>query len=299
MFTSGDSRCADRPFFDQLPTPSLQNKRVLVTGGSMGIGLEVSRELARRGARVLVAARGLDAVDAAVEGLDGHGHSGLRLDVASADDWDRAFELIDAQGPLDGLVAAAGVLGPIGPLEGLDPEALSQTLHVNLLGTLLALHHAIPRLRRSGGRAVTFSGGGATSPLPRYDAYAVSKAAVVRLTENVAAAENVELNAVAPGFVATRMHQGTLDAGAEAAGADYHARTLEQLEAGGFPAREAAELVCFLISDEAAGITGKLLSAQWDPWREPQFRDRLRADRDLATLRRIDDQLFGRVPRAD
>jgi hypothetical protein len=55
-------------------------------------------------------------------------------------------------------------------------------------------------------------------------------------------------------------------------------------------------LVAFLLSRHAAGITGRLISAQWDPWREEQFRARLREDPDLAKLRRIDDQFFGRTP---
>jgi NAD(P)-dependent dehydrogenase (short-subunit alcohol dehydrogenase family) len=275
----------------------LHGKRVLVTGGSRGIGLEVSRELAARGARVVIAARDLETVDVALDELEGPGHEGLRLDVADADEWPAVASAIDAGGPLHGLVAAAGVLGPIGVLDELDPAELIQALAINLFGTLLALHHSLPRLRASGGRAVTFSGGGATSPLPRYDAYAASKAAVVRLTENVAASASVEINAVAPGFVATRMHEETLRAGAEAVGADYYERTRAQLESGGFPAREAAELVCFLLSEEATGISGRLLSAQWDPWRDEAFHARLRTDPDLATLRRIDEQFFTRIER--
>ena len=90
---------------------------------------------------------------------------------------------------------------------------------------MLALQFALPRLRARGGRAVTFSGGGGTSPLPRYDAYAASKAAVIRLTENLAAGGEIEVNAVAPGFVATRMHDETLRAGPEAAGQSYYQRT--------------------------------------------------------------------------
>jgi NAD(P)-dependent dehydrogenase (short-subunit alcohol dehydrogenase family) len=278
-------------------SPNLDGKRMLVTGGSQGIGLEVSRELARHGAQVVVAARGVGAVHAAVAALEGNGHLGLRLDVSSEAAWREAMQAIDAEGPLHGLVAAAAVLGPIGALEDLAPVELRRTIEINLVGTVLALHNAIPRLRRTDGRAVTFSGGGATSPLPRYDAYAVTKAAVVRLTENVAARGDVEVNAVAPGFVATRMHEGTLQAGAQAAGVAYHEHTRSQLQAGGFPAQEAAELVCFLLSDEAAGISGRLLSAQWDPWREEQFRARLRSDPELATLRRIDDQFFSAVER--
>jgi NAD(P)-dependent dehydrogenase (short-subunit alcohol dehydrogenase family) len=281
--------------------PRLDGARVLVTGGSAGIGLEVSHELARRGATVVIAARDLDAVHAAVAVLDGDGHEGLRLDVSDQAAWPQALATIDAGGPLHGLVTAAGELGPIGRLEDLEPAALARTIAVNLIGTMLALHHALPRLAggRAGavGRAVTFSGGGATSPLARYDAYAASKAAVVRLTENVAAASEVAVNCVAPGFVATRIHDATLSAGPEAAGSEYHERTLAGLAEGGFPAREAAELVCFLLSDAAAGITGRLLSAQWDPWREAEFQARLRADPDLATLRRIDDQTFTRLLR--
>jgi NAD(P)-dependent dehydrogenase (short-subunit alcohol dehydrogenase family) len=284
----GDSRIA---------ALGLDGGRILVTGGSAGIGLEVSQELARRGARVVIAARDLDAVRAAVSGLDGDGHHGVSLDVSDEAAWPEALAAIDAGGPLKGLVTAAGELGPIGLLEDLPPAALARTIAVNLLGTMLALHHALPRLLRSGGRAVTFSGGGATAPLPRYDAYAVSKAAVVRLTENVAAASAVEINCVAPGFIATRIHEGTLSAGPDAAGAEYHERTLAGLAEGGVPARLAAELVCFLLSDAAAGITGRLLSAQWDPWREDGFQARLRADPALATLRRIDDQEFGRLHR--
>ena len=271
----------------------LDGRRVLVTGGSLGIGLAVSNELARRGARVLIAARNPQAIDAALADLPGEGHEGIPLDVSDDAGWREAFTRIDVSGPLHGLVAAAGELGPIGSLDQVPPAEFARTISVNLIGTALALAYSLPRLQRSGGRAVTFSGGGATAPLPRYDAYATSKVAVVRLTENVSAADSgVEINAVAPGFVATRMHDGTLQAGADAAGAQYYERTQSQLADGGFPAEEAAELVCFLLSDEAAGISGRLLSAQWDPWRDPEFRARLREQPTLATLRRIDDQFF-------
>jgi 3-oxoacyl-[acyl-carrier protein] reductase len=187
------------------------------------------------------------------------------------------------------------VLDPIGPADTVDPQAFRRTFEVNLLGTFNALHHALPSLRERGGAAVTFSGGGATGPLARYDAYAASKAAVVRLTENVAAAEpSVRINAVAPGFVATDIHAATLAAGPEAVGAAYFERTRRDLDAGGVGTEPAAALVAFLLSAAAAGISGKLLSAQWDPWQEPAFRHRLAAEPDLATLRRIDDQFFTR-----
>jgi NAD(P)-dependent dehydrogenase (short-subunit alcohol dehydrogenase family) len=278
-------------------TAELSGRRVLVTGGSHGIGRAVTTELARHGARLVVAAREPEALAEAVRGLTGSHHQSIVLDVSDAAAWSAAERAIDAGGEVHGLVTAAGVPGPIGALEDLDPADIGQAIAINLIGTMLALRFAIPRLRRTGGRAVTFSGGGATSPLPRYDAYAASKAAVVRLTENIAAGAGIELNAVAPGFIATRMHDATLKAGAQAAGEAYLERTRAELSAGGFPASEAAELVCFLLSDAAAGINGRLISAQWDPWRDDSFRARLRTDPALGTLRRIDDQFFTAKPR--
>lgn len=275
---------------------ALIGKRILVTGGSMGLGQAVARHLATAGARVMIAGRSATALDAALAELEGAGHERLRLDVSSAAAWPEAMARLDAGGALDGLVTAAGVLGPIGRLDEVAMDEFAATIAINLFGTALALHHCLPRLRAAAGRAVTFSGGGGTGPLPRYDAYAASKAAVVRLTENLAAGAEIEINAVAPGFVATRMHSGTLRAGPEAAGQSYYERTQERLREGGFPPSEAAELVAFLLSPDATGISGRLISAQWDPWREEEFRQRLRTDSDLAKLRRIDEQFFTQAP---
>jgi NAD(P)-dependent dehydrogenase (short-subunit alcohol dehydrogenase family) len=275
----------------------LAGRRVLVTGGSKGIGRAVCEALAEAEASVIVAARGAEEIDDTLAALPGGPHRGLRLDVAAQDAWSEALPEI-AGDRLDGLVTAAGILGPIGTLQEIDPEQFRTTIEINLVGTMLALHHCLRALVATGGAAVTFSGGGSTSPLPRYDAYAASKAAVVRLTENVARTvegQGVRVNCVAPGFVATRMHEGTLAAGAERVGDDYYEKTRRQLDEGGVPASVAAELTCFLLGPEASGITGKLISAPWDPWRESDFRERLRTDRDLAALRRIDDQFFGRL----
>jgi NAD(P)-dependent dehydrogenase (short-subunit alcohol dehydrogenase family) len=262
--------------------------RVLVTGGSMGIGAACARRLASDGWSVVVAARGREAIEATVASLDGEGHEGLVLDVGDPAGWALARSSVAR---LDALVHAAAIIGPIGPAEEIDPTAFLDVLRVNVLGTLLAVRACLPALREVGGPIVAFSGGGATGPLPRYDAYAASKAATARLVENLAA-DGVRINAIAPGFVATRLHEATRAAGSDAAGGDYFARTMRDLDAGGTPPEVAAELVAFLLSEAAQGIAGRLISAPWDPWREPEFQERLRDERDLATLRRIDDQFF-------
>jgi 3-oxoacyl-[acyl-carrier protein] reductase len=274
----------------------MSKRHVLVTGGSMGIGLAVARALAAQGARLTLVARGAETLDRAVAELPGERHRAQRLDVADEPAWQAFASQI---GELDGLVCAAAVLGPVGPAGSYAPREFLHTINVNLFGTLLAIHNCLPALRTSHGAIVTFSGGGATAALPRYDAYAASKAAVVRLTENLAAdlaEDGVRINCVAPGLIATRIHDGTLQAGAQLAGEDYYERTRRELRSGGASAEEAAALVCFLLgSGEQVPFTGKLLSARWDAWRDPDFRDRLTASRDLATLRRIDDMAFAEV----
>jgi 3-oxoacyl-[acyl-carrier protein] reductase len=225
--------------------------------------------------------------------LVGKGHKIFALDVADESGWKR---LAPSLGDVRGLVCAAAVIDPIGPLGTYSVDAFRRTIEVNLVGTLLAIEACLPGLRASRGAAVGFSGGGATAPLPRFDAYAASKVAVVRLCENISAelaGSGVRVNCVAPGFVATDIHQSTLAAGPELVGADYFKRTRAELESGGVPASEAAELVCLLLEDgPETSFSGKLISAQWDPWREPSFRRRLAQERDLATLRRIDDAFF-------
>ena len=249
--------------------------KVLVTGGSRGIGAEIVRTLRARGDQVVAVGRDESAL-AAVCGETG-AHP-LVLDVADESAW-------SAVEPVDGLVCAAGMVTPIGPLGSWEPAAFRRTMEVNVLGTLLPIHHLEPRC------VVAFAGGGATSPRQRYDAYATSKTAVVRLVENLAA-DGLTVNAVSPGFVATDMQQQTLAAGERA---PDHARTKELLAEGGVPPTEAAELTKLLLDDPP--FSGKLISAQWDPWRDPAFHERLASDPDLATLRRIDGQLFASLTR--
>lgn len=261
--------------------------RILVAGGSKGIGAAVSRRLARDGWRVVVAARSRGAIDATAASLPGDGHEGLVLDVGDPAAWELA--------PLDdlaGVVCVAGTIGPIGPAQAVSPGAFMNTLRINVLGPWLAARATRSALERSGGAFVAFSGGGATGPLARFDAYAASKAAVVRVVENLAV-DGLRANAVAPGFVVTDLQDDVLAAGRDRVGDAYFEKVERAVAEGGGESPDlAADLVAFLVSDASRGIAGKLLSARWDPWGEPDFQERLRTEPDLAALRRIDDQFF-------
>jgi NAD(P)-dependent dehydrogenase (short-subunit alcohol dehydrogenase family) len=228
--------------------------------------------------------------------LSGGPHSVVDLDVTDEESWSAATDQVAPNGLLHGIVTAAGEVGPIGPVGSWTADAFRRTLDVNVLGTMLPIMASLQPLRAAQGAIVTFSGGGATGSFPRFDAYAASKVAVVRLTENLAhelSADGIRVNAVAPGFVLTDIHAETVRAGPDLVGADYFERTQNALEAGAGDSPElAAALVAFLLSDRAQGITGRLISARWDPWEDESFRERLRTDANLARLRRIDDQFF-------
>ena len=275
---------------------NLNGRHVLLTGGSQGIGLVTARAIAQRGARLTLVARGEEALASALGSLAGEGHAALPFDVSDESAWSR--HALDIDG-VDGLVCAAAVISPIGPIGTYAPSEFRRTVEINLLGTYLAVHACLPALRAARGSVVTFGGGGATAPQPRYDAYAASKAAVARLSENLApvlAADGVTINCVAPGFVATRMHDATVAAGPDAAGRDYYELTRERLALGAQSITEAAELVCSLL--EGVPFTGKLVSAQWDPWRDPAFRQRLATEDAFGTVRRIDGVQFASLEEA-
>lgn len=275
--------------------PSLEGRGVVVTGGSRGIGLACATEVLAAGGRVVLAARGEGELAETTEELAGKFGAdrvlGVPTDVGREGDVARLFaEAEGVLGGVDGVVHAAGVLGPIGPTAEVDPSAWLDAVRVNLFGSFLVSTAAARAMSASrGGSIVLLSGGGATSPFPRYTAYAAGKVGVVRLAESLAeelAPLGIRVNALAPGFVATRIHEGTLAAG-ERAGGDYLRRTWEELEEGGVPAELAGRAAVFLLSDRAAWITGRLVSAPWDRWWEwPERRGEIEGS-DLFTLRRI------------
>jgi 3-oxoacyl-[acyl-carrier protein] reductase len=274
----------------------LAGRRAIITGGSRGFGLAVAHAFVEEGASVMVCARDASALDRAREHLSsvirGARVLTMTADVASPAQMRAVVETTVAElGGLDVLVCNAGIYGPKGPLQDVDWDEWTSAITVNLLGVALACRSALPHfLRHRGGKIVILSGGGATRPMPRLSAYAASKAAVVRLAETLAEEvrdAGIDVNALAPGAMNTRMLDEVLEAGPERVGVAYYQQALRQKAEGGVAPEVGARLCVFLASRASDGITGKLLSAVWDPWEAlPEHLGALR-DSDIYTLRRI------------
>lgn len=274
----------------------LQGRIALITGGSQGLGRAIAGHYLREGADVAICARSADDLDSTRAALAAQFPErrivAQACDVSDEDQVAALFEFVSRSlGLLDILVLNAGVYGPMGPTESVDLAQWRRAIEINLFGVLLPCRLAIPGFKRAGrGKIVILSGGGATSPLPNLSAYAAGKAAVVRLMETLAEelrADHIDVNAIAPGALATRLVDEVLAAGPDKVGAAFYAKNKNWKETGAVPLSLGAGLAVYLGSGESDGITGKLLSAQWDPWaRLHEHREEL-ARSDIYCLRRI------------
>jgi 3-oxoacyl-[acyl-carrier protein] reductase len=145
-------------------------------------------------------------------------------------------------------------------------------------------------IESGGGAIINISGGGASGPRPNFSAYATAKSGLVRFSETLAQElqpYNVSVNCVAPGAMNTPMLDEIIRSGAELSGAgEYQQASRIRREGGGSP-DNVARLCLFLASAEARGITGKLISAAWDPWPALLQHSADLSGSDIYTLRRI------------
>jgi NAD(P)-dependent dehydrogenase (short-subunit alcohol dehydrogenase family) len=275
----------------------LSGRAAIVTGGSHGLGLEIARTYLEAGARVVVCARDTAALDRARRELEsvaaGPGLVATApVDVSEPESVERLVaDALERFTRIDVLVSNAGVYGPKGRAEDVAWDEWEHAIRVNLFGSVLCCRAILPHFRANGyGKIVQLSGGGATSPLPRLSAYAASKAAVVRFAETLAEelrGTGIDVNAIAPGALNTRLLDEVLEAGPERVGESFYERAREQRSSGGTPLAVAARLAVFLASAASDGITGKLISAPWDPWEELPSHEEDLGGTDVYTLRRI------------
>jgi len=275
----------------------LSGRFALITGASQGLGAEIARHYVSNGASVMLCARNMDKLAVQQQSLapllvpDAHIVT-IAGDVGEPKDVDLIFEAVRKEFPrLDILVNNAGIYGPMGNIEDIAWDEWVDAIRINLLGLVYVSRAAMPIFRAQRyGKIVNISGGGAANPMPAITAYAASKAGVVRFTESLALEckdDHIDVNAIAPGALVTRMMDQLLEAGPQKVGQPFFDRMKKIAEEGGTPLDVGAALCVFLGSAESDGITGKLIAAQWDRWEDwPKHLDELNAS-DVYTLRRI------------
>ena len=275
----------------------LSNILAIVTGASQGLGKAIANEFVKEGAHVALCARDANLINAAANDLRRVAGPDQKIfasacDVSVEADVEKFFDAVRSRlGPVNVLVNNAGVYGPKGESEKVDFQEWKRSIEINLYGTFLPCRFAIRQMKElRRGKIINLSGGGATAPLPRISGYAASKAAVVRLTETLAEELrefSIDVNAIAPGALNTRLLEEVLRAGADIVGKAFYEKSLKQRDSGGVPLEKAARLCVYLASDMSDGITGKLISAHWDPWEKlHELREQL-SKSDVYTLRRI------------
>jgi NAD(P)-dependent dehydrogenase (short-subunit alcohol dehydrogenase family) len=236
---------------------SLKDRVAIVTGASRGIGLGIAAELVRQGARVCITARGAEPLAAAVAGLGG---PGVAIAVAGkADNPEHQAEAVtrtvEAFGTLDMLVNNAGVNPVFGPVADADPAAAAKILAVNVLAPLAWTRRARDAwMGAHGGSVVNVASVAGLRASPGIGLYGVSKAALIRLTTELAVelGPRIRVNAIAPAVVKTKFATVLYEGREEQVSAAYPLKRL------GVP-EDIGGAVAFLLSDAASWITGQTL----------------------------------------
>jgi len=239
--------------------PTLNGKTALVTGAANGIGFAIARRLAEGGARVALNDVDLDAARAAAASI-GPQHLAIRADVANEAEVERmASDATTALEGLDILVNNAGVGDGAVPTLAQSLAVFERTLAAHVNGTFLVSKAVVPGMaRRGGGSIVNLGSIAGQVGVPVRTAYSVAKAGVAMMTRVLAcewAGRGIRVNAVAPGYVETRLVAGLIASGKLDA-TRIRARTpLGRMAAP----EEIAAVVAFLASDEASYLTGAVI----------------------------------------
>jgi 3-oxoacyl-[acyl-carrier protein] reductase len=290
---------------------TLAGKTCVVTGASRGLGRAIAEFVASQGATLALCARtaaDLDATAAALRDTWGADVITRALDVRDEKALRAFAATVAAEAPpVHALVNNAGVLGPVGRVDTVPLAEWQDAFAVNVVGVVAATAVFVPLMPR-GGSIVNLSGGGVGGPgvQSHISAYTSAKGAIAVLTETLAdelAPLGIRVNAIAPGALRTELMRAVLDAGPERAG-DALFETARAIYGGDDApndettlADDCRALLEFLLDDASAAITGRVLSARWDPVDELRAQAETIAGRSRYRLRRIDDEWFREAER--
>ncbi|XAS62763.1 glucose 1-dehydrogenase [Micrococcaceae bacterium Sec5.8] len=235
------------------------DKVALITGGGSGLGEAISKELAGKGASVVVTDINLDAAQRVVKEITDAGGiaSAVQQDTAKKEDSEMVVRYaVDTYGGLHLAVNNAGIGGKPAPAGETDLDEWDKVIGINLNGVLYGMRYQIPQMLKAGARncaIVNMASIHGTVAAPGNGAYTAAKHGVVGITKNAAAEyglQGLRINSVGPGYIRTPLLENNLTPEVMDALADKHA--LGRLGTS----EEVSHVVCFLLSEEASFVTG-------------------------------------------
>jgi NAD(P)-dependent dehydrogenase (short-subunit alcohol dehydrogenase family) len=252
-------------------THDLTGKRILLTAGAAGIGRIMAEQMHAAGAKVFLCDVDKDALAALSSAHPDIGH--IHADIADRADVQRFFEQGMAYlGGLDVLVNNAGIAGPTGPVEEIDPDDFERTLAINITGQFLCTRLAVPHLKDNGGGAIiNLSSAAGKFAFPLRTPYSASKWAVVGFTKSLAAELgpfNIRVNALLPGAVEGPRIERVIAAKADARGVPYEEMLANYTNLASMgrliPPEDIVAMALFLASDACGTLSGQALSIDGD-----------------------------------
>jgi NAD(P)-dependent dehydrogenase (short-subunit alcohol dehydrogenase family) len=233
-----------------------QDKVVIVTGGTSGIGLATAKAFSEEGAAVFITGRRQDALDKAVRAIGGT-VTGVRADMAQLADIDRLYDAVQQRhGQIDVLFANAGG-GSFAPLGSISEAHYDETFATNVKGTLFTVQKALPLLR-DGGAIVLTSSTTSISGTPAFSVYSATKAAIRSFARNWILDlkdRHIRVNAISPGVTETAGLNDLFGGGAQAESVKADLAAMIPAGRVGQP-EEIAKAVLFLASDDASFVNG-------------------------------------------
>ncbi len=278
----------------------LKDKVAIVTGSGRGLGKAIALALANEGARLMLMSKIQNELEEVIKeaNLPDKQVAIFCGDISKESDVRQMVDLtLSKFGTIDILVNNAGIIGPIGPLNSVKVREWIKTLEVNVIGTFLCTHMVLPILMaKKHGKIINTAGSG-ERPLPNFSAYASSKSAVIRFTETLAEEVkpyNIDVNAIAPGGISTKMTEEIFKAMKVIDEKDSE-KYGKVIKSGGTPLEVPASLVVFLSSNASDGITGKIISAVHDDWKNFGSGENALRETEMYTMRRISPDLLDRL----
>jgi len=264
-----------------------------ISGASGFAGLMLTEHLANQGKDLLLSGRDKNRLQELVQDLSkrypNQHFQAFQCDLASPEAWKSAIELLNGFTVCE-YINCSGIQGKLGPSAEIEYEEMNTVFNVNLFSSICFTNYFANKLKENDKLTIIhFSGGGSTSPRPLFLSYSLSKTSLLRFIENFAVEnlnENIKINAIAPGVMPSKMQTEVIENETLHDSKDYMT-SFNSLSDKNYDSTKFLHLCDFLLSDKSKGITGKLISAEWDNWAEwPNNLNKLK-NTDLYTLRRI------------